>query len=378
MSYVGKVLTSLAPPLAVPFVAFALRWWLVSPVQAAWSPQGGPPALISGQISLNSWALPVFRMKFLFRLPTRGCKSGRLQNSTLGNTQWLSICSKTANFSWKQIILTPGRIFFFFQKTYCRQLGRIFFHWKFIPDNSVFREIKRAPSGGATWGCSGRGPGRMKAQVPCEAPSERATSGPPHATSALWATGEEVSFPHMLCGSLCCEVWTELHWLSSGANCTAPGPWTFWSLQLISLLLQVDALLPLLHHLRERLGAPLDWVLRCGSFRETSEWFRGGGSVIPAELAWCLRVSIARMCVCRDVSTRDAEPAGVTPVLRKALWVRSFLNLPAKYFDYFYLGISDFGSPLCLIQVLWPLVTVLGLIRYSFMNSTDLSVLTLH
>lgn len=150
MSYVGKVLTSLAPPLAVPFVAFALRWWLVSPVQAAWSPQGGPPALISGQISLNSWALPVFRMKFLFRLPTRGCKSGRLQNSTLGNTQWLSICSKTANFSWKQIILTPGRIFFFFfSKNVLSAVGTDFFPLKIYPRQLSVQRNKTSP----VWRC---------------------------------------------------------------------------------------------------------------------------------------------------------------------------------------------------------------------------------
>lgn len=37
----------------------------------------------------------------------RDHKSGRLQNSP-GNTQWLSIGSKTASFSWKQILLAPG------------------------------------------------------------------------------------------------------------------------------------------------------------------------------------------------------------------------------------------------------------------------------
>lgn len=66
----------------------------------------------------------------------RDHKLGRFQNSS-GNTQWLSIGSKTASFSWKQILLA-SRICLFLKKSVIGSWDRLT-HWKCIPDNSVFR-----------------------------------------------------------------------------------------------------------------------------------------------------------------------------------------------------------------------------------------------
>lgn len=168
--------------------------------------------------------------------PVRDHKLGGLQNSP-GNSQWLSLGSKTASFSWKQILLASRICLFLKKKSVIGRWDRLT-HWKCIPDNSVFR----GQVGGV--------------------PASRATGGLAHATHPLLAA-LELHRLHLLRGFWCFEVWTEL---SSGANCMGPWPWT-WVPHWVSLLLQVDVLL------QERLGAPPGWGLRCGSFRGTFSWF---------------------------------------------------------------------------------------------------------
>lgn len=66
-------------------------------------------------------------------------------------------------------------------------VGTYFFHWKCIPDNSVFTEIKTGPF----WGLRpGVVQGKRKGQVSQVIPASRGTSGPPHAINPFLATGE--------------------------------------------------------------------------------------------------------------------------------------------------------------------------------------------
>lgn len=111
----------------------------------------------------------------------------------------MTFYSKRASFSWKQILLRPGHILSYFILFYLNVLlavGTYFFHWKCIPDNSVFAEIKTGPF----WGLRpGVVQGKRKGQVSQVVPASRGTSGPPHATNPFWQLVSSWIIPHPLC-----------------------------------------------------------------------------------------------------------------------------------------------------------------------------------
>lgn len=150
-------------------------------------------------------------------------KPGRLQNSTLRNTQQPSV------YAPQNAVLAVGKIILL----------------KISPWQLTVKENNHMPLlGGLPWGCPGQWPGRTGG------PALRMTSRPPCATNPLLATSEQC-FPHLLCGFLCFEM-VGLQALIVQAPCSLPS--NIWSLYLVSVVLQVDSLLPVLPLLWGSLG----------------------------------------------------------------------------------------------------------------------------
>lgn len=91
----------------------------------------------SGQMGLSSGVCHPYDGACV-RTSLRGRKSDRLEFSK----EHPVTLFQTASFSWKHMLLPPGHVFFFFFLDVLSAVGTDFFHLKFVPHNSILREMK--------------------------------------------------------------------------------------------------------------------------------------------------------------------------------------------------------------------------------------------